>query len=398
MSTLYDGSGNIINVNGGSGTINITVRQGTSSKTVNTVLKGYEISSDPVTNYGVDSTSYSAVIEEARLAWMTEYAGDVNKIPLIIWTDPHAKRAALTGAFTQIGATQNFDEMSALIGLGDNIPNYEAMTTDLASSNLEAYRHSTIAIPESKKIHIIGNHDTYESQGVRHQDVAWINPYFNNSQFGDGNIKFGKYGSEVLYDGQYNVKYISIGNWVWESELGSWSNYYIDKESLDDIIFNMSKDDGYDIVILSHVPILDYSGTVTRWTADAEGTEGGGTEGATSIGVLSSIFAQNAPLDALIEGRKQHTSGTILDSYGNTHTFDFSNTHSNVICSLHGHSHADLYSFAQGTVNSIVFDGTTQSYAPFYFVLIDRVNDQLVAYKVRKTPNYNRYVIPLSPQ
>lgn len=391
MATLYDGTGNPITVDGGGGgTINITIRQGSQSKTVNTALKGYVISNDPVSNYGVDSAAYSAVIEEARLAWMTEYAGDTKKIPLIIWTDPHAKRAALTGAFTQIGATQNFDEMSALIGLGDNIPNYGAMSSTLASSDLEAYKGSTIAIPETKKIHAIGNHDTYEDQGVRHPDLAWLGPYFNNSQFGDGGIKFDKYSNEVLYDGQYNVKYLLIGDWEWNSELGSWANYYIGKESLDSIISEMSKDDGYDIVILSHVPILDNSGTITRWSED------GGEIGATSTGVFSSVFAQNAPLDAMIEARKQHTSGTVYDSYGNVHSFDFSNTHSDVICALHGHTHADLYSFAQGTVNSISFDGTLQSYAPFFFVLIDRVNDELIVYKVRKTPNFNRYVIPLT--
>ena len=395
MATLYDGNGNPIAVDGGGGTVNITVRQGATSKTINTALKGYTVSNDPVGVYGVSSIEQSAVIEEARLAWMTEYAGDTRKIPLIIWTDPHAKKGAFVGPITQIGATQNLDEMSALIGLGDNIPVHEEMADTLYSSELESYRNATVAVPENKKIHIIGNHDTQEGTASVHADIAWLGPYFNNSNFGDGNTKYDKYGNEVMYDGQYNVKYVSMGDWYKQSG-DQWSWYYIGPDSLDYIIHELEKDDGYDIVILSHVPILGQTGTITRWTADTD-TEGGGTAGETSEGAIGA-FATNTTLDAMIEARKQHTSGSVQDSYGNTHTYDFTGTHSNVLCSLHGHSHADLYSFAQGTVNAIVFDGMLKNYRPFYFVLIDRVNNQLVAYKVRNTPDYTRYTIPLSPQ
>ncbi len=101
--------------------------------------------------------------------------------------------------------------------------------------------------------------------------------------------------------------------------------------------------------------------------------------------------------DALFNARKNKTSGTVTDSEGVDHTFDFSGCTTDILCGLHGHTHIDAYNYVGGTETGLMnvsfdwFDGNT-----VHFVLIDRVNKKLNVWKVEGDAlTCTNYQIPL---
>ena len=160
---------------------------------------------------------------------------------------------------------------------------------------------------------------------------------------------------------------------------------------MDDVIDMLEQNDGYDIIVLTHCATL--SSLASKYSigsstdAIVSPTKGSGT--------LTDVVIKDVSLDQMLLDRKNHTSGTINDSYGNSHNYDFTNTTGDVLCCLHGHGHYDRYGYStQGGILSIMYDAYAYGNNPFYFVNIDRTNRVVNGWKVLKTGAVYPYSIP----
>jgi hypothetical protein len=88
---------------------------------------------------------------------------------------------------------------------------------------------------------------------------------------------------------------------------------------------------------------------------------------------------------------------TITDSDGVAHDYDFSGCTTDLLCSLHGHTHHDGYLYLNGTLLVSTFDWFADT--TFFFVLIDREDNQLNVWKVSDPsdgPLVQHYQIPFN--
>lgn len=306
------------------------------------------------TKVSIDKT-FAAVIEEAKNAWLSEANGDIDKIPLIIHTDQHSNFSKPLWDF--IGEIVDWYDVGKVINLGDTVGEYGGNL--LRDSGLESYSESMESVPYSKRIEIFGNHDTWgnnEDGTGRFTPQNYLHKYFRNIYA----RRFDNHGNFVTYDDNYNVKYVVVSGFAYDSEKGGYSHYIIPSATIDRIIAELEKADGYDVVILSHVP-------------------------------LSGV--NHKSLNDLWRGRKVKTSGSVTDEYGVAHEFDFTGCDGELLCGLHGHNHEDGHAYI-GELLDVWFDAYYIAPNAIHFVLVDRPNGQLNVWKVDNTPQFENYQIP----
>lgn len=346
-------------------------------------ILGEETATDTSTAYGI-SSDLAGVIDEVRTAWMLEYGGDYRKIPMIVTTDQHGRTNS--GIFTMLAKTLSLHDVSKICNLGDTVGVewYDEDTTQplVSCPQLESWCESIKAIPFSKRLDVYGNHDTWygnyadegNTVGTRYPaNLSHLDQYFRNIYARRNNNN----GWFVIRDDYFNVKYVVISGFEYESTV----TFRIGTKQMQFIIDEFSKDDGYDIVVVSHVPLHYVTDEMTFPT----GYEATATE---------DYRVSNVDTDELFAARKNKTSGTVTDSDGVEHTYDFSNCGTDLLCAIHGHTHHDAYNYvgANGLV-SVAFDWFADS--TIHLVLIDRENRQLNIWKVDDTPQYQNYQIPL---
>lgn len=341
-------------------------------------------------DYNIASTDYERSILSARNEWMTEARKDKNIIPLIIHADQHGRFSANNTLIPYLSKAISWNEISACIGLGD--------TCDYSLDKFQAMEKCLSILPKNKQINIWGNHDTwYNTQNdiVLHEEqLQVLNTYFDNSSY-NGNHKFNDYGIEYMIDEEKKVKYVVIGGWEYDSNLGGHSHYNIGKDSMDYIIQMLSTVDDYDIVILSH--IQPFSNQITSsWSyPPAEGgTQGAG--GGIDVAVGTVVNKSETTLDEMLIDRQNKGSGTIKDSFGNIHSYDFTKCTSNILCCFAGHEHCDKYMWQNNNIPVYIFDAYAYDKHPFYFVNIDRIKEQLNIWKVDDTPTIYNFQIPFN--
>ena len=303
-----------------------------------------------------DTTSYAGVIEEAKNAWMHEYSGDINKIPLIIHTDQHDTMGDSTSAamWEAIDNMVSWYDISKCINLGDTTNSYDNYDDPtLGDTALENYLEATKHIPFSKRIEVFGNHDCGKvinsSLTYIKQEPSYLNPYFKNVMA----RRTSNNGYHVTYDPYFNVKYIVYSNYDYQDA----SHYEIvSTAQYDFLIEEMTKNDGYDIVLLGHQDVNIYQEYVAQ----------------------------------LAKARYEKTSGSFTDKAGVSHSYNFTSCVNDLLVCLHGHSHSDDYNYDQ-TVLSQCFDNYYDSTRPIFFLIVDRTNKQLKAWKVVNTPAYTTY-------
>jgi predicted Fe-Mo cluster-binding NifX family protein len=306
-----------------------------------------------------DATTYEGVLEAAKNEWMLEYSGNINKIPLICHTDQHSSMTVdnSKAMWDTIDNMVSWYDISKVINFGDTTNSYENFDNpNLGDSSLDAYLEATENVPFSKRIEIFGNHDCMQirsgSLTYIQQEPAYLNPYFKNVMA----RRTSNNGYHVTYDPYFNVKYIVISNYDYVDA----SHYQIASPAqYDFLIEEMSKNDGYDIVICSHVGLPWY----------------------------------NSAINNLITARYNKTSGTGADSMGNSHSYDFTNCENDLLVCLHGHSHSDAYAYDMGVLSQC-FKNYYDTTRPIYFVIVDRENNQLKVWKVTNTPEYTVYTRP----
>lgn len=351
-------------------------------------------------DYDKWTNEYEHAILQARDAWKTQYRADPTIIPLVLHTDQHnAFRLASANSvntFTYLGKAIKWSEVSAMIGLGDvdlSQANYPQMNTIL-----------NYAVDRTKQINLWGNHDlwqwytTVDGQYVIDFDGSYT--YFGNDTYGDVSHAYNHKGIEYHIDRAHNVKYVCLAGWEIDANLGGYSHYVIGSESMEGIIDMLEMVDDYDIILLSHCCPFKNIGD-RFWLGE------GGTSGSDVLypnGAQQTTDAINEPvvhiaqtsLDDMILARINRTSGTIKDSYGNVHSYDFTNTRGNIICSLMGHWHRDGYGYStSGGICCIDFDAFAYGSSPFYLVNIDRTNHMMYGWKITSNALQQSYSVPL---
>lgn len=315
-------------------------------------LNAVSLSTDTI----ADATSYEGVIEEAKNAWMTEYGGNIDKIPLIIHTDQHSTMtpANSEAMWETIDNMVSWFDISRVINLGDTTNSYENFDNPvLGDSSLESYLEATKHIPWSKRIEVFGNHDCMQIRGGSltyiPQYPSYLNPYFKNVMA----RRTSNNGYHVTYDPYFNVKYVVVSSYDYVDA----SNYDLaSPEQYDWLIEELTKNDGYDVIVCSHVGL-------PWWNNNIAG---------------------------IITGRINKSSGTVNDKLGGAHAFDFTNCQNDLLVCLHGHDHADNYAYDVGVLSQ-GFDNYYESFRPIFFVIVDRTERQLKVWKVMNTPEYTTY-------
>ena len=209
---------------------------------------------------------------------------DVDGIPLFIGSDNHGN------AYSIYRIPHNTDKDVMCLAMGDFFTDYFNL------GQLGNYRE--ITKPISNIISVPGNHDVLVREA-----------------------------SEI--DGKHNVKYLALSNYSLNADGYGMNVSFtsaIHTAQMEWLIRELSKDDGLDIIILTHEPMTNtltlLDGTTENWQA------------------VGNTYAE---VMKVLTARKNKTGGTATDSDGVEHSFDFSGCVSDLLCSFHGHIHGTRY-------------------------------------------------------
>ena len=356
-------------------------------KTIITTVLGADLPGD-ISGYGV-SSAYAAEMKNAIDAWMGDYAGDTKKVPFIVHTDQHGRlTAARQGIFNLLNWMVNWEGISAIFNLGDTVvDHWENDNTNanplLRNATLEDARICTKNIPDNKQINVYGNHDTWYS-GTLETAVSGVLPslQYNNPYFAsDGLITKmldDNSGMKVIYDVKNNVKYLVVAGWDYADKPSGnigYQLYWINKSHLEWIVSQMAENDGYDLVLVSHVP-LEMNGT-----GSIDPVSETGIESANPIYITHGT----SYLLPLWNARKAKTAGSIVYN-GETITFDFTACEKDCLCALAGHTHRDGVEYLDGTgLLQVAFDWFAND--TIHFGIIDRRNNKIKCWKLSNDNN-----------
>ena len=286
-------------------------------------------------HYGVPNEIAKLTIE-ARNEWMRACRGDLDKIPFVATSDQHANFIKGKMFFDFIADIVPWHNVSRMFNLGDNVGNFLTKGEPPYESDpsLEDMKYAHENVPFEKQINVRGNHDvmTYNDPECPQAFIidkykSFLNYYYDN--YGASYCSPG-HGDSVIYDEKYHIKYVILNGW--EYVYGQNRVYRNSSQQMDGIIKTLEKNDGYDIIILSHVPLsINHKSTQVIQATDPQYWFGDYDWGLWELGEHRA--------DALWEGLANKTKGSVLDSDGGSHNFDFTGLKGNFLCSVHGHTH-----------------------------------------------------------
>lgn len=359
-------------------------------------LFGYDVPGGAAARYGI-SADYITVLKTAMDAWMAEYSGDTRKIPFILHTDQHGQlKAANKGYFDLISHLANWDAVSAVFNLGDTVQDHwsdSAVTTNPLQRNaeLETALKTQSSIPSEKRINVWGNHDTWYSGNVETAvynvlpSLKYLNPYFPATGLRTVRLPDNS-GNMVIYDDAYMVRYLVVGSWDYvDGASPTYQKFYINADHWKWIIKELSTDCGYDLVIVSHVPIQMFGAKCyDPVTYESH---------ATSARYICPSLSYSADLFA---ARKAKSSGTITVG-AESIAYDFTGCNDNLLCSISGHEHASLVDWT-GDLLCATFERFGPTSRTIFFALFDRENQKLNAWEVANgdTPGAKHWEAPFA--
>lgn len=351
-------------------------------------------------DYDEWTTEYQHTILQARDEWKTNYRADDDIVPILIDTDQHRNynKANIRDLFNYLNLAIKWDEVSAHINLGD-VCGAKYNTLDL--NNMLSCLNQ---IPSTKQINIAGNHDVADSppEGSTSSygtidDATFTymqNTYFNNANYNGGNYdhRYGNRGNEYIIDEAHKIKYCVFTTWYYDVPT-AYSNPLMTTEAVNAWIDMLSSVDDYDIIILSHIQPYYYN----KWYHPA--VDGGEWRIAeTTLDTINKVTPRTQ-LNQMIADRKTKSSGSIVDCYGVTHNYDFSDCTSDILCWFSGHWHSDWYQWdANGTVPAISLDALGYDYHPFFMINVDRTNQLVDIWQVDDSPTFYNFQIPFNKQ
>lgn len=315
-------------INDGYITVNFTPSVKTKSTITYSYTEGIVKPRNTFIKYGLNS-QIADKIWEAKEQWIKAYNGNRKRIPIIVVTDIHGKWSMTEPMLKYLADIVPWNNVSKFLNLGDCVFNYIQPYENGIESTYGSMRNALSNIPNNKLINILGNHDTVKNSGQ-----AWI----DDSQkpildlyFGASDAKYfnSTISDFVVYDDKYNIKYVALGGWNTSRTQHIYSNTF---EQIESVIKELEKDDGYDIILISHCPLAIEKNKSNVIQAYAPSyifdTYNWG------------IWELNANLAIeLWNGLYEKKSGTVLDSDGTSHNFNFENKKGNLLCGIHGHTH-----------------------------------------------------------
>ena len=338
--TTYNGVQAKASIENGYLTINAIANDIAFISKQNPLFGKTEVPDDTFLMFGLFNDVAEQIVS-ARNAWMRAWGGDLKKIPIVYTSDQHSCWEDGVGIYNFLNYIVPWGNVSRIFNFGDSI--FNALTIEDNSHPyetehvLDQMKYAFLNIPYEKQVNIIGNHDvmTYNDpnnpKGYLTETYRnFLNYYFTNH---DANYFDKALGDFVIYDKRFNVKYVCVAGW----EYGDGTRVYRNtSEQMDAIIEELEKNDGYDIVLVSHVPLsIDYEHTQVIQTTDPNQHFKEFNWGVWELSLHRG--------DELWNGLLNHTSGTVLDSDGNSHSFDFRNVEGNLLCGLSGHTHTNAW-------------------------------------------------------
>lgn len=352
--------------------------------------QAYDINGNLLTgDYNIASSDYERSILSARDAWMAEARADASIVPLVVHSDQHGRLLPTNTLLPYLAKAVPWGDMSACIGMGD--------TNNYSVEYFQYMKECLSVIPAGKQINIWGNHDTWYGSAndniLGEEHLTVLNTYFDNSTY-PGNHRYNDYGIEYMIDEARKIKYVVIGGWEYDHDLGGYSHYNIGSESMADIVDMLSQADGYDIVLLSHVQPFAGQATADWLHPPVEDGENQGGSGGMSVSVGTVVSPSETRLDQMLIDRKNKGSGTVKDSFGGVHSYDFTGCNSDLLCCFAGHEHCDKYMWQGGSIPVYLFDAYAYDNHPIYLVNIDRNQRRLNIWKIDDAPTVYNYQIP----
>ena len=325
----------------------------------NDLLNGEEPWVKTTLEYDTNWFITSAWLENATIqrdAIKTLYQQSSDAIPFFLQTDGHGRyNEGNKGCHNLAEETMQYIANMQLGDYGSYYSDGENAAKHVQSSN--GIKHYLPAI---------GNHEllSNNSGATMIADLPTLIGSFTPPGATLGSQTYGYY--KVL-DNKYHVKYL-VGQPHIPVDWSIDSSGFIDKFTSDQwqwFIDEMEANDGYDIIVLNHEP---FAGTYTRKSDGTTHTYSGG----------------NFNLTPIMVARKSKSNGTFTDPDGVTHTYDFSNCQSDLLCAFHGHIHHEDYIDNMQLGYPVFIGRDMTNNGDCVYGLIDRANSKLYIYSFGK--------------
>ena len=308
-------------------------------------------------SYSSLSDAWITNAQAAYNAMLAEYKTKPNvSIPFFISTDQHGS------GLQQHRFVNNIDKdgMNVIsINLGDTVQ--------------DVYGENTIqgfwdTIKQVKNyIGVVGNHEAKHSVDRMYEST--FSKVFSTTNLQRRSPK-SKCDCYVVDDPVHAVKWLVLEDYYINAD-GTGYTHGFDAATVDWIIEELSKNDGLDVIILMHWPC---------WRTFAKrGMTAEVNDGDSALGFTNRWSNDTYLLWDFFVARKRKQSGTYNDINGVAHSFDFSNCESDLLCTLHGHTHAEWFTTEYGltgyAADRYYPAGTNQGKC--VFGLVDRLNQSL---------------------
>lgn len=283
------------------------------------------------------------------------YDASADAIPFFIQSDGHGRyNEGNKGAHNLAESDMRY---IANMQLGD----YASYYNDGANPA----NHASTSAGITNYLPVMGNHEflNNNSDDALLADLPTLIASYTPS---NGILGSATYGYYKVYDDTYHVKYLAGQPHIPDETDSSGFVAKFTGDQWDWFINELTANDGYDIIVLNHEP---FGGTYYRVaTADTVTYSGG-----------------DYNLSPVLQARKAKTSGSITDSDGVVHNFDFSACTSDLLAVFHGHTHKISY-IEKTQLGYPVFIARDMTNAgDCVYGLIDRANDKFYIYPFTKT-------------
>lgn len=306
------------------------------------------VSSRPGDTLGVSEVLFNkAAMDTQYAALLAAYKAHPNSVPFFIHSDQHGRGMEIQRYANNIDT----DGMEyASINGGDSVVDTFGTAALEAIYQRIRYIKNYIGVP--------GNHDYKKPTGENVSEYM-IRRVFTTTNLERCPIRTSSLDCYVAYHPMHAVKFICIDPYDAAGVSSGMGHPYYNDEVTEWLIEELGKADGYDIVVIVHEP---FSSGLTR------------SRSTNYPDPLPTPAADS--LYSMVKARKQHTSGTFTNTEGNSFSYDFSNTETDVFCVLSGHWHSEAFSDVGGLTFYIQDWAGSDKYGGT-FGLIDRESNLL---------------------
>lgn len=330
--------------------------------------------------------TYTTYNEAIKYAYQHCVFESNNNATFCLIADEHEMIGRAETVFVDLGKYADFSKM-IFLDLGDD--HNRVPYNNISAQSVENWNNLDIAlrkIPSNRRIHVMGNHDVWFTD--ENGNTYGCDPSLSENEWvvtktiykNEGATRY--YGQDfVFYDDEHNIKYITSSGWNFDEQ--GYSKYDIsNSEHCDALIRELEKNDGYDIVLISHTGVLH---TYDDAYLPIEGSDRQEVE---------RIYTNNDwHKSKMFIDRNNHTNGVAQGYYGESHTYDFTNTSGKILCAMMGHYHMDAYGY-EG-IMQVMFDSYgISNKRPIFFGIIDKENSFLNIWKAENTPKVTNFQIP----